>query len=49
MPYYVYLLADRKHATLYLGVTNELVRRVHERKSKDAAGFTAQYGVDRLV
>ena len=28
MPYYVYLLASRKHGTLYLGVTNDLVRRV---------------------
>ncbi|HEV8680727.1 MAG TPA: GIY-YIG nuclease family protein [Stellaceae bacterium] len=49
MPYYVYLLASRKHGTLYLGVTNDLVRRVHEHKSGLAAGFTARYGVDRLV
>ena len=49
MPYYVYLLASRKHGTLYLGVTNDLVRRVHEHKSKAVPGFTARYGVDRLV
>ena len=49
MPYYVYLLASRKHGTLYLGVTNDLVRRVHEHKSKAVAGFTSRYGVDRLV
>ena len=47
--YFVYLLASRRHGTLYLGVTNELVRRVHEHKHKAAFGFTAKYGVDRLV
>jgi putative endonuclease len=49
LPYYVYLLASRKHGTLYLGVTNDLVRRVHEHKSKAVPGFMARYGVDRLV
>jgi len=46
MAYYVYLLANRKHGTLYLGVTNDLVRRVYERRSKFADGFTSRYGVD---
>ncbi|HYP38483.1 MAG TPA: GIY-YIG nuclease family protein [Stellaceae bacterium] len=32
MPYYVYLLASRRNGTLYLGFTNDLVRRVHEHK-----------------
>jgi putative endonuclease len=45
----VYLLASRRHGTLYLGVTNDLVRRVHEHKAKEALGFTARYGIDRLV
>ena len=45
----VYLLASRRHGTLYLGVTSDLVRRVHEHKSKILPGFTKQYGVDRLV
>ncbi len=49
MPYYVYILASRKHGTLYLGVTSDLVRRVCEHKSKAAPGFTAKYRVDRLV
>jgi putative endonuclease len=49
MPYCVYLLASRGHGTLYLGVTNDLVRRVHEHKTKVAPGFTTKYGVDRLV
>jgi putative endonuclease len=49
LPYYVYLLASGRHGTLYLGVTNDLMRRVHEHKSHDVPGFTARYGVDRLV
>lgn len=47
--YYVYLLASGKHGTLYLGVTNDLLRRVYEHKEKLLSGFTARYGVDRLV
>src|SRR3954447_25375163 len=49
MSYYVYLLASRKHGTLYAGVTNDLVRRVYEHKSKAMDGFTAKYGADQLV
>ena len=49
MPFYVYLLASRRHGTLYLGVTGDLVRRVHQHKSHDVRGFSARYGVDRLV
>ncbi len=47
--YFVYILASRKHSTLYTGITNDIVRRVHEHKSKLTPGFTARYGVDRLV
>jgi putative endonuclease len=49
MSYYVYLLASKKHGTLYLGVTNDIVRRGHEHKLKAADGFTSRYGVDKLV
>lgn len=49
MTFYVYLLASRKHGTLYLGVTNDLIRRVYEHKNKLLSGFTSKYGVDRLV
>ena len=49
MAFYVYLLASRRHGTLYLGVTNNLVRRVYEHKTKAAPGFTKRYNVDRLV
>jgi putative endonuclease len=49
MAYYVYLLASKKHGTLYLGVTNNLVRRVYEHRTKAVRGFTTRYGVERLV
>jgi putative endonuclease len=49
MSYYVYLLASRKYGTLYLGVTNDLVRRVFEHKSKSVDGFSSRYEVNRLV
>jgi putative endonuclease len=49
MAYYVYLLASKKHGTLYLGVTNDLVRRVYEHRTKAVPGFTSRYGIDKLV
>src|SRR3954453_4196644 len=49
MPYYVYLLASKKHGTLYLGVTRNLVRRVYEHRTKPVESFTSRYGVDKLV
>jgi putative endonuclease len=47
--FYVYILASRIGGTLYIGVTNDLVRRVAEHKSKAAESFTKKYDVDRLV
>jgi putative endonuclease len=49
MAYYVYILASKKHGTLYIGVTNDIVRRVYEHKAKAVPGFTTRYGVDKLV
>ena len=49
MAYYVYLLASGKHGTLYLGVTNDLVRRIYEHRTKAVPGFTSRYRVNRLV
>ena len=46
---YVYLLANRHNNVLYAGVTNDLIRRVYEHKSKLVAGFTQKYNVDQLV
>ena len=47
--FYVYILASRKHGTLYIGITNDLVRRVHEHKLKLLPGFSAKYAADKLV
>ena len=47
--YYVYILASRRNGTLYVGVTNDLIRRVHEHKEDVVKGFTRDYGVHRLV
>jgi putative endonuclease len=49
LSYYVYLLASRKYGTLYLDVTNDLVRRVWEHRNKVVPGFSNRYDVDRLV
>jgi putative endonuclease len=47
--YWVYILASRIGGTLYIGVTNDLVRRVYEHRMGLADGFTKKYGVHRLV
>jgi putative endonuclease len=49
MVYYVYILASQKHGTLYIGVTNDLIRRVYEHRTDAVAGFTKRYGVHTLV
>jgi putative endonuclease len=45
----VYILASRRNGTLYICVTSDLLKRVWEHKEKLVRGFTAKYGVDRLV
>ena len=47
--YFVYILASKRNGTLYIGVTNDLVRRMTEHKGKFVPGFTRKYGVDQLV
>ena len=47
--YYVYILASRKHGTLYIGLTNNLVRRVYQHKTHAAREFTSRYGIHLLV
>lgn len=47
--YFTYILASKKNGTLYIGVTNELKRRVYEHKSHQGSKFTSKYAVDKLV
>lgn len=47
--YYVYILSNRNNGTLYIGVTNDLERRIFEHKHKLADGFTKRYHIDRLM
>jgi putative endonuclease len=47
--YYVYILASRRNGTLYVGVTNNLLRRISEHREGIAEGFTKKYGVKHLV
>ena len=50
MTYYVYILANSTNTVLYTGITNNLIRRVYEhRENADPNGFTAKYGVHKLV
>ncbi len=47
--YYVYIMTNKTHSTLYIGVTNNLTMRVFEHKSGDTQGFTQKYNVNQLV
>lgn len=47
--YYVYILASKRNGTLYIGITNDLMRRVYEHKNKFIKGFTEKYNVNILV
>ena len=47
--YYVYILTNRRYGVLYVGVTNDLHRRMSQHRSKAVPGFTREHGVIRLV
>lgn len=47
--YYVYILANKPNGTLYIGVTNDLERRIYEHRNKLVKGFTEKYDVNKLV
>ena len=46
--YYVYILFSKRNGTLYVGVTNDLIKRVWEHKNKVHKGFTKKYNVNQL-
>jgi putative endonuclease len=49
MAFWVYILANKPGGTLYVGVTNDLVRRVFEHREDLVQGFTRRYGIKKLV
>jgi putative endonuclease len=49
MESYVYLVVNKYNNVLYVGVTNNLIRRIYEHKNRLVKGFTHKYNVNRLV
>ncbi|MCU0607620.1 MAG: GIY-YIG nuclease family protein [Candidatus Edwardsbacteria bacterium] len=49
MAYHVYILASKRNGTLYIGVTNDIRRRIREHKEGLVKGFTQRYKVTKLV
>jgi putative endonuclease len=47
--YFIYIVTNDRHTVLYTGVTNDLLRRVGEYRTKMLRGFTARYNADKLV
>jgi putative endonuclease len=45
----VYIVTNKKNGVLYIGVTNNIARRIWEHKSGDIKGFTKRYNLDKLV
>ncbi|NJM79167.1 MAG: GIY-YIG nuclease family protein [Flavobacterium sp.] len=47
--YYVYIMANKNNTVLYIGFTNDIIRRTKEHKDRINKGFTYRYNVDKLV
>ena len=47
--YYVYIITNSTNTTLYIGVTNNLPRRIYEHKNKLVDGFTKKYNINKLI
>ena len=49
MPFYVYILTNQQNGTLYIGRTDDLIKRVWQHKEQLMKGFTSRYDVNKLV
>jgi len=49
LAFYVYIVASERNGTIYIGMTDDLARRIWEHREKINPGFTAKYGCDKLV
>jgi len=49
MPFYVYILSSERNGTLYVGITNNIARRLAEHEARIADGFTKKYNIKQLV
>ena len=47
--YYVYIITNKYNTTLYIGVTNNLARRIYEHKNKLIKGFSSKYNLNKLI
>ncbi|MCL2334716.1 MAG: GIY-YIG nuclease family protein [Endomicrobia bacterium] len=47
--YYVYIITNKARGTLYIGVTNDILRRMYEHKNKLVPGFSKKYSLDKLI
>jgi putative endonuclease len=47
--FFIYILTNKRHTVLYVGVTNDLKKRVYQHRNKLVRGFTSRYNVDKLV
>jgi len=47
--YYTYIMSNKTDSVIYIGVTNDLIRRVYEHKNHLIKGFTSNYNVEKLI
>jgi len=47
--YYIYIMTNKNNTVIYMGITNDLKRRVYEHKEKFVEGFTKKYNITKLV